>query len=527
MLKVIDMRKMVGITDLDLIKADAVNIVMDAGRARGVEYVDVRIEAGEGLGSYVEDDSARQTSKDWGLSFGVRVIGGEKYPASGFYGRELGVTDFENFNDILIKAIEIARDRAVFNSKYKSVFKDNYELFGKSVSSVKLAPIEVHKANVKADFEIDPREIKPKEITEYALRSAKAAKNYHKFVRRVEVAINTGISRQLFVSSEGAVIDQSYCSSGGTVFIVSANDKGDAPVDLYHHTGNQLGFEALTRGKNAHEMDFEKFAEFIADETVQLCNAKPAPAIDKPTTIVLDPDLVALFAHEIIGHPSELDRALKWETGYAGRSWFFDDMKNNMVGKQVGSKLLTAFSDPTLKGGYGHYLYDDEGTKATRVYHIKNGIYKDFMNSRETASVMGDRPNGHYKANDASVVPVIRMSASAIAPGKTDPKKIIGDVESGFYAVGHRIPSISESRENFQIAPRLIYEIKNGEIGQVYRNGRITADSKDFFMSIDALGNDFKIFPIPNCGKGQPMQAKQVGNGGPTARGRAKIARGS
>ena len=73
----------------------------------------------------------------------------------------------------------------------------------------------------------------------------------------------------------------------------------------------------------------------------------------------------------------------------------------------------------------------------------------------------------------------------------------------------------------------MIYEIKNGEIGQVFRNGRITYDSKSFFMSIDALGNDFKIFPIPNCGKGQPMQAKQVGNGGPTARGRAKIARGS
>jgi TldD protein len=274
-------------------------------------------------------------------------------------------------------------------------------------------------------------------------------------------------------------------------------------------------------------MNFEKFAKHIADESVQLCNAKPAPATDKPVTVVLDPDLVALFAHEIIGHPSELDRALKWETGYAGRSWFFEDLKKNMVGKQVGSSLLTAFSDPTLKGGYGYYLYDDEGVKAKRVYHIKDGVYQDFMNSRETASILGKEPNGHYKANDASVVPLIRMSASAIAPGKSNPKKIISDVEHGYYAVGHRIPSISESRENFQIAPRLIYEIKNGEIGQVYRNGRITYDSKSFFMSIDALGNDFKIFPIPNCGKGQPMQAKQVGNGGPTARGRARIARGN
>ena len=44
-----------------------------------------------------------------------------------------------------------------------------------------------------------------------------------------------------------------------------------------------------------------------------MADAKPAPEINKPVTVVLDPDLIALFAHEIIGHPSELDRALKWK----------------------------------------------------------------------------------------------------------------------------------------------------------------------------------------------------------------------
>ena len=521
------MKTSLKITDLDLIKQDAVNIVLDSGRAKHVSYVDCRIEVSEGVGAYVEDDNPRQTSKDWSMSLGVRVIGGEKSQASGFYGRGLGTTDFQNFQAVFLEAIEIARERAVLNAKYKSIFKDTYKLFGKTIADVNLAPTEVHKANVLAQYSIDPREVTPKEITEYAMRCASAAKNFNSFVKRVEIAMNTSIDRQLFVSSEGAIVDQSYCSSGGTVFIVAGGDGGGMPVDLYHHTGNQLGFEALVEGKNSHKLKFEDFSKHIARESVELCKAKPAPATDKPVIVVLDPNLVALFAHEIIGHPSELDRALKWETGYAGRSWFFDDLQNNMVGKQVGSPILTAFSDPTLKGGYGHYLYDDEGVKAKRVYHIKNGVYQDFMNSRETAAILGKEPNGHYKANDASVVPLIRMSASAIAPGKSDPKKIISEVEHGYYAVGHRIPSISESRENFQIAPRLIYEIKNGEIGQVYRNGRITYDSKSFFMSIDALGNDFTIFPIPNCGKGQPMQAKQVGNGGPTARARARIARGN
>jgi TldD protein len=350
--------------------------------------------------------------------------------------------------------------------------------------------------------------------------------SFNSYIKRSDVVVSTGITRQVFFSSEGALIDQSWCVSGVTIFVLSQNNSGDKPVDLYHHTGNQLGLEALTKAKNSHHKTAQEFARQIAGEAVLLADAKPAPEINKPVTVVLDPDLIALFAHEIIGHPSELDRALKMETGYAGRSWLFSDLKNNMAGKQVGSSILTAFSDPTLTGGYGVYKYDDEGTPAKRVYHIKNGIYHDFMNSRQTAQIIGAEPNGHYKANNASAVPLIRMSVSAIAGGTTPPSKIISEVENGYYCVGHRIPSISESRENFQIAPRLIYEIKNGRIGQVFRDGRVTADSKDFFMSIDALGNDFTVFPIPNCGKGQPMQAKQVGNGGPTARGRVKIARG-
>lgn len=520
------MNKTLHVTDIEKIKDKAAEIILNAGKLPHINYVDLRLEASEGVGTYVEDANPRQTNKDWYISMGVRVIGGERNPANGFFGRQLGIVDFQNFEKILQEAIETARTRSIINAQYKTDFKNNYMDFAKTVNTVTLAPVEIHQATIDAEYDIDPRDITPQQITDYAMQCALAAKKYHAFVKRVEIVMNTSMTRQLFVSSEGALIDQWYCSSGGTIFIVSVNDKNDV-VDLYHHTGNQLGFEALTQGRNSHKQTFEQFSKHIADETVQLCNAKPAPATDKPVTVVLDPDLVALFAHEIIGHPSELDRALKMETGYAGRSWFFKDLKDNMVGKQVGSSLLTAFSDPTLTGGYGHYLYDDEGTKAKRVYHIKNGIYHDFMNSRQTAAIFDKEPNGHYKANDASVVPLIRMSNSAIAPGESDPKKIIAEVEHGYYAVGHRIPSISESRENFQIAPRLIYEIKNGEIGQVYRNGRITADSKAFFMSIDALGNDFKIFPIPNCGKGQPMQAKQVGNGGPTARGRARIARGN
>src|SRR5262249_58189592 len=88
-------------------------------------------------------------------------------------------------------------------------------------------------------------------------------------------------------------------------------------------------------------------------------------------------------------------------------------------------------------------------------------------------------------------------------------------VDRVYYRAGHRIPSIAESRENFRISARKVYEIRDGRLGQLYRDGGIMADSRDYLMKVDAVGADLRLYPIPNCGKGQPMQVKKLGNGGP------------
>jgi len=111
-------------------------------------------------------------------------------------------------------------------------------------------------------------------------------------------------------------------------------------------------------------------------------------------------------------------------------------------------------------------------------------------------------------------------------PGVSDPQKITGEVEHGYYICGNLIPSIAESRENFRISARKVYEINHGQLGQLYRSGSVIADSKSFFMHVDAVGNDLRLIAIPNCGKGQPMQAKRMSNGGPTLRSRARLGGG-
>ena len=514
----------VSIEELDSLKGNLALLVSREKQRTSLRHLDIRVALDEGFNISTEDTTLKSYQKDFSLAYGIRAIAGPRNAsASGFIGGSISARDFRSTPKILQGAIAVAHGRAYAAAQRKMVTKGRFRHLGKSIlAEVTLARVPVIQDTVRADYEIDPRTVAKREAEEYLLDVAGDVQKRYPEIKNSFIGAFSTLERQLFYSSEGSAVDQTYAFSGATVF-VTAQSGTKLPVDLYHHVGNQLGWEAIIAGRNTYGKTLGSFAAMIADEAVKLSKARPAPTTEKPVVVVTDPDFNGLLAHEIIGHPSELDRAMKWETGYAGRSWFLRSFSENMVGKQVASPRLSAFSDPTLRGAYGHYLYDDEGTPAARVYHIRHGVYKEFMNSRETAAIWGAVPNGHYKANSASAIPLIRMSVSAIEAGDTDPARIIKEVEHGYYVVGHRIPSISESREHFRLSSRLLYEIRDGKLGELFRDGSITGHSTEFFKTVDAVGNDFKIFPIPNCGKGQPMQVKMVGNGGPTMRGRARI----
>jgi TldD protein len=340
------------------------------------------------------------------------------------------------------------------------------------------------------------------------------------------VSTLTQLTRELFASTEGALIDQSFALTQGLAMVVGV--VGEVSQELYDVVGHQRGWEILTGGVQEPPLVQPPFADFalaLARESVELAGAPALPTRDHPEVVVTDPHYNTLVSHEIVGHPVELDRALKMETAYAGRSWLLADLDDHHVGRAIASPLVSAYSDPALPG-YGHYVYDHEGTPARRVLHIDRGVLTGFMNSRQTAAIFGGAPNGHFKATDAALVPLIRMSNTVFAGGDRDPAEIIGEVVHGWYLVGHRIPSIAESRENFRISARKVYEIRNGRLGQLYRDGGIMADTREYLMNVDAVGSDFALYPIPNCGKGQPMQTKKLGNGGPTMRSRARLAGG-
>ncbi len=498
-----------------------------ARRLPGLRHCDLRVEANEGFGAYAENGNPKGSGEERGFSFGVRVLAEQEGAvASGYYGRTLGAADVDSIGKLLRDGVRRAHARARASAAQKASARSRFGRLGQALYDTDLAPIPAQVDTLTAVFDQDPRQLSLPAVTDHVTEVSKAMAGVSGKVVYNGVGASSALIRDLFCSSQGSNIDHTYAQSEGFVFVIANGD--DGPLELYDFTGHQRGWELIEDGYDHPYIKLPSLMDFALDlarTTVETADAPSLPSSDGDVTVVTDPHYNTLLVHEIVGHPSELDRALKMEAGYAGRSWLLGDLKETQVGKRVASPLVNAVSDATMEG-FGHFPYDHEGTPARRVWHIRDGIYEEFLNSRQTAAIMGVAPNGGYRATDAAMVPLIRMTNTFFLGGDQDPEALVKEVDHGYYVKGHRIPSIAESRENFRISAMQVYEIDHGQIGRLYRDGAIQSDSKDYFMNVDGVGSDFLMYPIPNCGKGQPMQTKRMSNGGPTMRSRARVVGG-
>ncbi|HEV8585989.1 MAG TPA: TldD/PmbA family protein [Methylomirabilota bacterium] len=518
------MTRAIGVELIDRARESVPALLADARRRLPhLAYADVRLEVVETRYAIAENGAERASGADATGSAGVRVLAGDRAVAPGWIGIVLGAADVPELEARLAEALERAYRRAMANAEHKASAREKFGPLGDTLTDLALHAVDVRRDVVPAVYAIDPRTVPLADMIAVATDVSRAIAAAQPSVRYSWVPVLTQLSREMFASTEGALIDQAFALTQGAVSVVAVGP--DTSQQIYDVMGHQRGWEIIAAGVDDPLLTFPPFRDFalaLARDAAELAAAPALPTSEREVTVVTDPHYNTLVSHEIVGHPAELDRALKMETAYAGRSWLLAGLAAHQVGKRIASPLVTAYSDPALPG-YGHYAYDHEGTPARRVTHIDRGVFQGFMNSRQTAAVFGGAPNGHFKAVSASLVPLIRMSNTVFDGGHADPARIIGEVDHGYYLVGHRIPSIAESRENFRISARKVYAIERGEITRLYRDGGIAADTRDYLTKVDAVGRDFRLYPISNCGKGQPMQSKKLGNGGPTMRSRARV----
>jgi TldD protein len=450
----------------------------------GVQYCDVRAEIQDKKSVLIENGNIEYVREKSDRGIGIRVL---KNGAWGF----CSITNPTSFTKIKEKI-----DQAIKNSEYSSKNKKK-----------KIELCSIPSTVIKKDF---PLLKKPdvSEITKIGLECDKIISENSRIIR---TSVNPWFSEnsKYFKNSEGIEILQNFTDV--VIEMIATSHESGITQSVNITEGGRGGLEQIT------EKDIAQIsAKNISDKASQLIDAKPVK--EKKGTVIMNPDFVALLAHEILGHPSEADRVLGKEMAWAGGAWW-----KGKLGHKIGSDNLTVFDDPTINHSLGWYDYDDEGVKTKRTTLVEKGILKNHMQNRETAQIFDGNPTGNMRATSYMFMPLIRMACTCIEKGDWSPEEMIKDVNEGYLVSGMKIPSIDMKRYNWSISCQYAQKIENGQLTDLLRDVIVIGTAPEFFNSIDACGTDFTIRPITNCGKGDPMQSMIMGNGGPSIRGTATI----
>ena len=463
---------------------------LNTAQVLGATYADVRIVRREVQTITVKNGRVEGVSTSENQGFGVRVL------VDGAWG-------FASSWRLAADEIDRVADLALRIGRASALVKHG---------EVHLGPPVTWQATYQTSYSRDPFSVPLEEKIDHLIAADEAMRRV-KGIGVSEASFEAIREATTFANSEGAYIEQTFTETGGGIEATAIGEddvqKRSYPNSFGRHQG-KAGYEFFTA------MDLVGNATRIAEEAVALLTAKQCPQ-DVVTTVILDPTQLALQVHESCGHPIELDRVLGMEASFAGTSFLTLDKQRTF---RYGSDIVNIVADATVPGGLGTFGFDDEGVPAQRTPIVKDGIFVDYLTSRETAARIGQTSNGAMRADGWNRIPIIRMTNINLEPGGWDFEDLIADTDDGIYMQTNKSWSIDDKRLNFQFGTEIAWEIKNGKLGQMLKNATYTGITPQFWGSCDAIcsAKHWHVWGTPNCGKGQPPQVAHVGHGTAPAR---------
>lgn len=291
------------------------------------------------------------------------------------------------------------------------------------------------------------------------------------------IGYGDGYRKTVFLNSEGSFIVQERADVTIRLNAVAAKD-GDV---------QQSG---LSLGSPGSFADISHLHRDVADMARKAVDLLAAPQVKGGEyTVVLDPVLAGVFAHEAFGHLSESDFVYENER-----------MRQIMtLGRVFGQPILNIVDGAAVPGLRGSFRYDDEGTPSTRTYLIKEGKLVGRLHSRETAARMGEKPTGNARAISYRHPPIVRMTNTFIEAGGVSFTDMIADIKEGVWA--RNWYGGTTSMEMFTFSAGEAYMIRNGRVAELLRPVVLTGNVFDTLKNIDAIGDDLEMSQGGGCGK--------------------------
>lgn len=467
---------------------DLTNYAVEVATGLGATYADARLEHSLHENLMVRNGKPEGISSTESEGLGVRVI------VNGAWG-------FAASDDLSKAGLEATAKRAVAIAKASALAKSK---------PVELAPLAPEVAEWVSPCQQDPFAVPLEAKLALLLETDKLMQAAGASLTEAELDFLR--VEKHFASSEGACIAQRITHSGGG--LVATAIEGDE-LQTRSYPAAFGGDIASAGWEFVEAMDLLAHAEELTAETHALLAAPPCP--EGEMDLILTGSQLALQVHESCGHPIELDRVLGTEASFAGRSFLTLEKLGNFI---YGSPLVNITADATIPGALGSFGYDDEGVPAQCVDIVKEGRFVGYLSSRETAPVIGQTSGGAMRADSWGALPLIRMTNINLLPGDSSLAELISGIKYGVLMDANKSWSIDDHRLNFQFGCELGRVIRDGKLAELVKNPVYTGITPEFWGACDGIAGpaEWRVWGVPNCGKGEPMQVARVAHGTSPAR---------
>lgn len=464
-------------------------------------------------------DVSPEEAKDL-LSKAIWELQGKVEYADGLYERIDGVSIYKDkaeeristpaaANGVVLRAYKLGqwREASTFDCSVSGIREMSRRLAQfqpLNRNAVKLKEYKPWKTDETLKVKINPSEVDVEKKLEYVRSFYKYVANCDKRIVNANINYSDTIQERVFANTEGSLLRQVIPRT--SVFIVPiAGESGKMDYD-YLSCGGTVGFEIV---KDLEENSLKSTVE----SSVELLKASEAPS--GHFKVILDPGMAGTFAHESFGHGCEADQILR------KRSYLVP-----YLGKQMGPETLNICDDGTLPGGYGSFIFDDEGVRSRKNYILKDGVLTGFLHERLSASLMNVEPTGNGRRESVLRKLFVRMTNTYVEPGDYDLDEMIEEVDYGVMLVHCSSGMEDPLAGGMELKSKKGYLIEKRKIGAVLSSLTLSEYVPDFIASIDALGKKDQFdMETGTCGKGYEDNVP-VGDGGVYFRAEAVVSQG-
>src|SRR5271167_2027081 len=362
---------------------------LDTARLRGATYADVRMMHLRQRDLTTKNGQVGTLAQSESIWMGVRAF------ANGAWG-------FASTDRLTREGVSASAAQAVSIAKASALAKRG---------DVVMVAEDAYVDSWQSPFRKDPFEL-PLENQLSLLLAADAEMRRVKGVTLTETGMQFRKIDSWFASSIGSRIHQRKLITG--CGIAATSFQGDE-IQKRSYPNSFGGQHALQGYELVESLDLVANAPRIAEEAAALHAAPQCP--EKTGTLILGGSQLGLQIHESVGHPIELDRVLGEEANFAGTSFLTLDKLHHL---QYASPIVNVVADARVAHGpgLGTFAYDDEGVPAQRIDIIKEGEFRGYLSSRETAHLVGlQRSGGTMRTESWNRLPMIRMTNISLLPG--------------------------------------------------------------------------------------------------------------